>query len=191
MRRDTRGGGSCRDRGPVWQPPRRGLSHNPSNCQPRDSGPRCTTPGQLKLSCQQQTVYQHWVTECDCEIAGRDQGNLRKACVCECVYMCVCVSRSLLECTEPRLSLASLFLLQYAFIPVSRAVHEAPPMASVPCICVCVCLPPCIGLHADRFVIQSNHFGQGPTPFYLLVTPGQSQYSSYSNESGVNWARFY
>lgn len=25
-------------------------------------------PGQLKLSCQDQTLYQHWVTECDWEI---------------------------------------------------------------------------------------------------------------------------
>lgn len=40
----------------------------------------------------------------------------------------------------------------------------------------------CIGLRADRFVIQSNHLGQDLTPFYLVMTLGQSQYSKYSNE---------
>lgn len=34
-----------------------------------------------------------------------------------------------------------------------------------------------IGLRADRFVIRSNHLGQASTPFYLVMTAGQSQYS--------------
>ena len=35
----------------------------------------------------------------------------------------------------------------------------------------------CIGLHADRFVIRGNHLGRALTPFYLVMTVGQSQYS--------------
>lgn len=81
------------------------------------------------------------------------------------VFATVCVHSSVTSCAR-------------GTVDGKRAMHLR--------VRVCVCVPPCIGLHADRFVIRSNHFGQGPTPFYLLVTPGQSQYSSYSNESGVN-----
>lgn len=42
-----------------------------------------------------------------------------------------------------------------------------------------------IGLRARWFVILSNRLGQDLTPFYLFMTVGQSQYSSYSNEPSI------
>ena len=80
--------------------------------------------------------------------------------------------------------------VQYVFISGVREVLmnvdalKYSPMVKVFKLCFCVCgsvlsaqQTGCIGLHADRFVIPSNHLGQALTPFYLVMTLGQSQYS--------------
>lgn len=67
-------------------------------------------PGQLKLSCQDQTLYQHWVTECDCEMAERERGSV-----------CGLGRGDPLSPLPP----VHLFFVHYVFIPVSQGVHEA------------------------------------------------------------------
>lgn len=187
---DTHRGGSRGERKPVWQPPWWGLSRHPSNCQPCDSGLHAlqTPPCPIKTQLSESRYYTVSTT----------------VCVCLCVWLCmhVCMYAIVKEwmCSlYPGLTLCLFVYMSISMSPgvLGPHVHAccsiSTPRQSVPALylrpfffkaCACVfsvswgARQTCwIRLHAEWFVILSNHLGQGLTPFYLFTTVGQSQYS--------------
>ncbi len=90
MRRDTHGGGSCGDRGPFDSPHGGACPTTPQTAS-RMTAAHAAPPWPIKTQLSGQTLYQHWVTECDCEIAERERGSV---CVRVCIRVywgCSCV----------------------------------------------------------------------------------------------------
>lgn len=185
MRWDTHGGGSRGDRGPFDSP-------HGGACPTTPQTARCMTAAHAEPPWPIKTQLSgpdsiptlcDWVWLWDCSERVR-----------KCVHVCMCglgvFLQSLVdEKTPPPHLLVCTVPIHSSVVRCAWDTHVHACFnistwskhVKIESVCVCSLWSAlqigCIGLRADRFVIWSHHSGKAPTPFYLVMTLGQSQYS--------------